>query len=970
MKGIKSLAVTFATAFLLAFTLAPLIGGGEKVLGVTGNYISVSTYDELMFYLGPANYSRLDDELYLVLDSDIKTTDGKANNYFVLDDDKEHTIHLDLAGHNLTRYVTSSYDTCMFDVAENATLYIEDSVGGGTIKAGFCSLDDLSIFKVSDNGQLIINGGSFNVENLELDTQVIRCDGGKTTINAGDFYGYHDLVHLDHGRVNIYGGTFRCYTMASDHGNRGMYFDSTYGNFTIGNCTMQSACPSNVEQRKFYITVAGNGMSSSQSLGDHLLYNTKVRVDEINKTKSQLDTSVSGMMIEFYNNYGIEKIQTVIAEPHHGNTPATLRSYTTATYITSREWYHGDTPMEDDEKFEAGETYTLKFTVGCENTDYFKDPKVTVNYSDANVTVTEWSSDIVKCTYTVVPDNRVNSVSVSVNDPETGTTPDLNAKTTTPNVNINSVTWTDENGNSLKADSNFESCKKYTATFALNYKNTGSSDDPKYYITSNTTVDVNGSPAEFVGYKGSNTLFSYTFAPSHNIEYMAPLAPTCTEDGNYECWHCTECGKYFLKGGTYEVDSKTVIIPALGHSWGKTEYTWAKDGSSCVASRTCTRDSSHIESENAIISSEVKTPATLTSMGTTLYTAKFKYPGFETQTFEVQDIPVLTPTPKPTATPTATPTPKATATPKVTATPVPTVAKPTATSAVTATPTATPVVTSKPTDVATPTDVPAVTPEVTPTTTPSEDPKVQILAFVERIYIYVLDREPETEGAAYWSDELYAFRRTGAEVAQGFIFSQEFIDRNTTDEQFVTILYKTFFGRDADEAGMNYWLGQLSSGTMDRTTVANGFIYSQEWADTCASYGIRSGGELKPTGKIKPTELTYAFVERMYTTAMGRGYDEEGRQYWASELANFNITGEQVGASFFLSAEMEGYKLSDQEFLNRLYATFMNREADADGSAYWLGVMASGTPRADIVYGFTRSPEFTEKCVEARILPF
>lgn len=29
-----------------------------------------------------------------------------------------------------------------------------------------------------------------------------------------------------------------------------------------------------------------------------------------------------------------------------------------------------------------------------------------------------------------------------------------------------------------------------------------------------------------------------------------------------------------------------------------------------------------------------------------------------------------------------------------------------------------------------------------------------------------------------------------------------------------------------------------------------------------------------------------------------------------------------------------------------------------------------GVPRADVVFGFTRSPEFTEKCVEARILPY
>ena len=325
--------------------------------------------------------------------------------------------------------------------------------------------------------------------------------------------------------------------------------------------------------------------------------------------------------------------------------------------------------------------------------------------------------------------------------------------------------------------------------------------------------------------------------------------------------------------------------------------------------------------------------------------------GNDTAEFVINAAPTATPTVTATPEPTATPTSKPTIAPTAAATPVPS-------AKVTATPAPTVEVTTAPTG------------EVTATPSPAADPKSQISAFVERIYIYVLDREPETEGAKFWSDELYAFRRSGAEVAQGFIFSPEFENRKTTDEQFVTILYKTFFGRDPEEGGMKFWLDQLSTGTMDRVAVANGFIYSQEWADTCASYGIRSGGDIKPTGVIAPTELTYAFVERMYTTAMGRSYDEEGRQYWASELANFNITGEQVGASFFLSDEMNGYNLSDKEFLGRLYATFMNREPDADGESYWLGVMSSGAARADIVYGFTRSPEFTDKCIEARILPF
>ena len=76
------------------------------------------------------------------------------------------------------------------------------------------------------------------------------------------------------------------------------------------------------------------------------------------------------------------------------------------------------------------------------------------------------------------------------------------------------------------------------------------------------------------------------------------------------------------------------------------------------------------------------------------------------------------------------------------------------------------------------------------------------------------------------------------------------------------------------------------------------------------------------------------------------------------------------GAAFFLSDEMNSYGLSDKEFLGRLYATFMNREADADGESYWLSQMGAGVTRADIVFGFTRSPEFTEKCIEARIMPY
>lgn len=275
---------------------------------------------------------------------------------------------------------------------------------------------------------------------------------------------------------------------------------------------------------------------------------------------------------------------------------------------------------------------------------------------------------------------------------------------------------------------------------------------------------------------------------------------------------------------------------------------------------------------------------------------------------------------------------------------------------------ATPTPTAKPTSTSTP------TPKPTPTEAP-KDAKSDIRGFVERLYNCVLGRPSEPGGIDFWTDELYEFRQTGAQVAVGFIGSKEFKDRNTSDSEFLDILYRTFFNREPDDGGKNYWLSELKNGKT-RDQVAMGFIDSQEWADTCASYGIKSGGSFKSKVTIAPTNLTLGFVERMYTTALGRDYDTEGRDFWAKPLANFEMTGEQVGINFFNSAEFKGFGLSDDEFLERLYLTFMDRPSDEGGKNFWKQFLKDGHSREEVVLGFTRSAEFVEKCIEARILPY
>ena len=114
---------------------------------------------------------------------------------------------------------------------------------------------------------------------------------------------------------------------------------------------------------------------------------------------------------------------------------------------------------------------------------------------------------------------------------------------------------------------------------------------------------------------------------------------------------------------------------------------------------------------------------------------------------------------------------------------------------------------------------------------------VGVVAFVARFYRQCLAREPEPEGLDNWVASLSNGSRCGGDVANGFIFSQEFIDRNTSNEEFVTILYRAFLEREPDTAGYNGWVNYLYSGA-SRQEVLNGFVFSQEFENISTSYGI------------------------------------------------------------------------------------------------------------------------------------
>ncbi|MBO4637853.1 MAG: DUF4214 domain-containing protein [Clostridiales bacterium] len=260
---------------------------------------------------------------------------------------------------------------------------------------------------------------------------------------------------------------------------------------------------------------------------------------------------------------------------------------------------------------------------------------------------------------------------------------------------------------------------------------------------------------------------------------------------------------------------------------------------------------------------------------------------------------------------------------------------------------------------------PTTAPTAAPTAIPNTEPTAS--GFVERLYTVALGRSSDPAGAADWVAAITERGETGADAARGFLYSDEFLNKDVTTEEFVRILYVTFFDREPDTDGFNAWVNALNNGSSKRDVI-EGFINSTEWANLCLRYGIASGGTGVPNIEVEPNQQTIDFCTRLYTTCLNRNADEAGLMAWARQLANRRDSGSGAARGFFFSDEFVNQNVSNGEFVNRLYRTFMGREADEAGYTAWVAQLEQGESRETVFMGFAESPEFTRICASYGII--
>lgn len=235
-------------------------------------------------------------------------------------------------------------------------------------------------------------------------------------------------------------------------------------------------------------------------------------------------------------------------------------------------------------------------------------------------------------------------------------------------------------------------------------------------------------------------------------------------------------------------------------------------------------------------------------------------------------------------------------------------------------------------------------------------------ALISQYYQSILGRTADAGGSAYWAAEISRLQGLGVDVSEAFrvmagqfFTSSEYVARNTSSSQYVTDIYRTFFNRTPDSAGLSYWTGQLVSG-LPRSVVLFSFVFSNEFTAYMKNLYASAGAR----GEVD-------VVVDFYRGFLNRLPDSDGFTYWLKRFrvaqcqgaAAVNAEVEAISGQFASSSEYAGRNRTHSDYVADLYYGFLRRGGDLAGFNYWVNQLDSGAQtKTQARRSFLQSPEF------------
>jgi hypothetical protein len=232
-------------------------------------------------------------------------------------------------------------------------------------------------------------------------------------------------------------------------------------------------------------------------------------------------------------------------------------------------------------------------------------------------------------------------------------------------------------------------------------------------------------------------------------------------------------------------------------------------------------------------------------------------------------------------------------------------------------------------------------------------------------YRSILRREPDAAGKAYWNGEAERLVAAGADVNEAwfslaalFFGSSEYQGQGATTRAYVTDLFRTFFAREPDTAGLLYWIGQIDAG-LPREVARVGFMFSPEFRGLASRiYGTQ---QVRAESNV---------VMDFYRGLLNRLPDGAGYVGWVQRFRAAQCLGaaaiesevEAISSSFAASPEYTARNRTNTQYVADLYDAFLRRGGELEGVRFWIGQLDSNTrTREQVRREFMASAEFRSR---------
>jgi len=237
------------------------------------------------------------------------------------------------------------------------------------------------------------------------------------------------------------------------------------------------------------------------------------------------------------------------------------------------------------------------------------------------------------------------------------------------------------------------------------------------------------------------------------------------------------------------------------------------------------------------------------------------------------------------------------------------------------------------------------------------------LSLVTHYYRAILNRAPDGAGKTFWESEAARLTALGVNINEtwfvmaGYFFnSPEYIAANKSDAAFVTDLYNTFFNRAPDSGGLNFWVGQITSG-LPREVVLFSFMFSNEFRTF--TQGIFGNTAARPEVDM---------VVDFFRGLLNRLPDTASFNFWLGQLRTAQCQGagpvftkvDEISAAFMFNPEYTNRARTNTQFVTDMYYSFLRRGGDVGGVNFWINELNTGArfPNDVRYFGFLNSPEF------------